>query len=301
MTSSRNHALFRKFWYPAGRQAKVHARLHQVQRDEAEFEVQQTASSSASVIINKEVIVIKSIVPMDLETHSTELVERGFTLVSGIGDNDAAVALVENFGVIIPQYGGAFRHEVKAVAGFENLQYSKSVNTILAHTEAPGWNPPPQYLALHCRVQARCGGGYTDLADGYAFLDSMAPEVRDIVEKRMLYWPGQDTAEVPGVHASIVGTDHDGRRVVRFSYNLLSTGSYEPSIGSLPDPAALPLGSLGVDLAMQAAVFFDRTKTSILLQENTVLIWDNQRMFHARSAYRDTRRHLTRYWMGENR
>jgi alpha-ketoglutarate-dependent taurine dioxygenase len=39
----------------------------------------------------------------------------------------------------------------------------------------------------------------------------------------------------------------------------------------------------------------------VLIPENHVLIWDNQRMVHARSAYTDKRRHLTRYWIAAQR
>jgi alpha-ketoglutarate-dependent taurine dioxygenase len=37
----------------------------------------------------------------------------------------------------------------------------------------------------------------------------------------------------------------------------------------------------------------------VLIPEGAILLWDNQRMLHARSAYRDLRRRLTRYWLAE--
>jgi alpha-ketoglutarate-dependent taurine dioxygenase len=35
----------------------------------------------------------------------------------------------------------------------------------------------------------------------------------------------------------------------------------------------------------------------VLIPEGSMLIWDNQRLMHARSEYQDPVRHLTRYWL----
>jgi Taurine catabolism dioxygenase TauD, TfdA family. len=104
-----------------------------------------------------------------------------------------------------------------------------------------------------------------------------------------------------GVHRPAVERIAGGREIVRFSYNLLTTGLYDPAVDADVDPDELPLGALGLDLAQRAEAFFRTHKVSVLIPEDSVLVWDNQRMLHARSAYTDARLHLTRYWIAENR
>lgn len=238
-----------------------------------------------------------------LDIHTWELAEHGYTVLDGIRTDEEAAAALYAFGELVPQYDGALRYQVKAAPGFEERRYSKSVNTILVHTEAPGWNPPPNYLALHCRVQATCGSGHTELADMRRFVDSLSDESRAALYEREIEWLGHNTGGVgtEGVRRPVVERTADGREVLRFSYNLLTTGQYDPPVDVSVDASELPLGGFGVHLAEQAEEFFRQEKVSVLIPEDSVLVWDNQRMVHARSAYRDAKRHLTRYWVAARR
>jgi hypothetical protein len=233
--------------------------------------------------------------------HAQELLDQGYTLIEGITSDEEAAEALRPFGELIPQYDGELRYQVKAAPGFEDRRYSKSTNTILVHTEAPGWSPPPQYLALHCRVQATCGSGHTELADARAFLSGLDEADTLAVRERQIDWVGHNTAGTgtEGVRSPVVESTADGREIIRFSYNLLTAGHYDPPVDAVPDPARLPLGRLGLELAERAAEFFREYKVSVLIPENAVLVWDNQRMLHARSEYRDARRHLTRYWLAQ--
>jgi Taurine catabolism dioxygenase TauD, TfdA family. len=117
-----------------------------------------------------------------VDVHTHELADQGYTVLDGIRTDQEAAYALRRFGGLVPQYDGALRYQVKAAPGFEGRRYSKSTNTIGVHTEAPGWDPPPRYLALHCRVQARCGSGHTELADAGAFVASL-----DGAARRALY------------------------------------------------------------------------------------------------------------------
>ncbi|MFI6685546.1 TauD/TfdA family dioxygenase [Streptomyces sp. NPDC050485] len=231
--------------------------------------------------------------------HHKDLVEQGYTLIDDIHTDEEAAEALRPYGELIPQYDGQLRYQVKAAPGFEHRRYSKSTNTILVHTEAPGWTPPPRYLALHCRVQATCGAGQTELADARAFLSSLDEVHAEAARKQDIEWVGHNTGGTGtgGVRAPVAEAGADEREIIRFSYNLLTAGHYDPPLDAAPDPATLPLGRLGLDLAEQAVEFFREHKTSVLIPENSILVWDNQRMLHARSEYRDVRRHLTRYWL----
>ena len=116
-------------------------------------------------------------------------------------------------------------------------------------------------------------------------------------------WLGSNTSGVggEGVRRPIVERGADGREIIRFSYNLLTAGHYDPPVDAQVNAEDLPLGKAGIRLAEEAADFFRNEKVSILIPEDSILIWDNQRMLHARSEYRDARRHLTRYWLDEPR
>lgn len=53
-------------------------------------------------------------------------------------------------------------------------------------------------------------------------------------------------------------------------------------------------------IAELGETFFNNNLISILIPEKSILIWDNQRLMHARVRYTDTSRHLTRYWLSDS-
>lgn len=238
---------------------------------------------------------------IELVAVRDQLNRDGYVVIPNLGTLDRAVAVLHPFGEFMPQYDGQLTHAVKAIAGFENVQYSKSQNTIRVHTEAPGWDPPPHYLALFCHAQATCGGGHTDLMDGTNCLSQLPSDLVAWLRKTPIAFPGRKPAdprqERPVIRKPLVETRADGPDLLRFSYNLLTFGDYDPPVSANIDPQTLPLGELGRELAAHVAECFARDKEAILIPEGGLLIWDNQRMFHARSAYRDPRRHLTRFWL----
>ncbi|WP_440074112.1 TauD/TfdA family dioxygenase [Streptosporangium sp. OZ121] len=229
----------------------------------------------------------------DIDHHDHHrLREQGHVLLSGPFGTAAAVAMLRRIGRLVPQHGGGLAHRVVATSGFERRRYSKSTNAIGVHTEAPGWDPPPRYLALYCHTQAGCGGGHTDLVDGRAFLATLPPET---VEKMR----SQDVAFPAGrggfLRRPLLVSADDGEDILRFSYNLLTYGDTEPCLGAEPSLE----GSFGGGLAVLAEEFRVRHRTRVLIPEGGLLVWDNWRMLHARLAYRDARRRLTRYWLAK--
>lgn len=86
-------------------------------------------------------------------------------------------------------------------------------------------------------------------------------------------------------------------RILRFSYNLLTCGEYDPIVNKAVDDDRLPLGVAGVSLAHNITRLFDEKRTSILIPDDGLLIWNNQRMLHSRAEYSDKKRHLIRYWI----
>ncbi|BBB01899.1 hypothetical protein RVR_9528 [Actinacidiphila reveromycinica] len=221
-----------------------------------------------------------------------------------MGSREDAEGLLGRLGRILPQYDGRTSHEIEATPGFEGLLHSKSSREIYVHTEAPGWDPVPQYLALYCHAQARCGGGHTTICDGRKFLADLGDRERALMFDVELEFPGaygkqgKDGEAEWTVRTPMVSRDASGSEVIRFSYTHLTFGDYTPDLGREVSVDRLPLGREGIDLAAHGTRFFTDNHLPVLIPDHALLIWDNRRMFHGRSAYTDRRRHLTRFFVG---
>ncbi|TKC87765.1 branched-chain amino acid aminotransferase [Trinickia terrae] len=235
-----------------------------------------------------------------LDAARDELHRQGWTVLLPQALEPGVRATLAQFGAIVPQYNGQDTWEVKAKPGFEKVPYSQSRNGIGPHTEVPVGAPPPRYLALHCHRQARCGQGHTRLADGVAFCSSLDPELQRFVRETPVTFaatlaPGatpRQTLTVP-----IMGSD-GGRPVFRFSYNQFLYGDVNPSEAALDDASARPDANAPlVRLATLAAAYFESHAVPVLIPDGHLLIWDNHRLIHSRSAFSDPERHLTRYWL----
>ena len=228
-----------------------------------------------------------------------ELLDRGWTILPPYLLHDGARPALAYFGCIVPQFNGQETFEVTLKPGFDKLPFSQSKNSIGPHTEAPVYNPPPKYLALHCHRQAQCGGGQTLLADGFAFYQSLSPDLKQWADQNAIEF---SATALPGsserrVHQAKMLEEKDGVKLFRFSYNQFRFGDVNPSENDLTSAAKqsadTPLGRI----AQLGESFFYENVIQVLIPESSMLIWDNQWLMHARGQYKDTVRHLTRYWL----
>lgn len=226
--------------------------------------------------------------------NAEELRALGWTLIEEVGDAGRCEALLAELGPLRAQYGGSLRHGVRFEPGFDELQYSKSSNGITPHTEAPGEDPPPRYLALHCHRQARCGGGHTVLADGYGFLDSLPPDLLREASQRLIRFDLAGDSEASA--APLWTTDRQGARLLRFSYNVMRDGRFEGPARDHDDLEGVE--PFFAELCRRGVEFSRRHGRAVLVPERGLLVFDNWRMLHSRGSYRDRARHLTRYWVG---
>ena len=224
--------------------------------------------------------------------------ENGWAIVDDVPEAEAAEAALAELGGLLEQYKGTIRHEVKARPGFDDLQYSQSRNGITPHTEAPGLPEPPRYLALHCHRQARCGGGQTLLADGYAFVDSLDAELAAEVRSRPIRFDliaNSGAGEREAIAAPIYTEGEPP--VLRYSYNVLR----DNSLDAPTHDDALDLNGIdpfNAKLCRRGVTFMRGAGFGALPGDGSLLIFDNWRMLHARDSYQDPARHLTRYWVG---
>ena len=226
------------------------------------------------------------------------LATHGWVIVPGVGSREDAEALLGELGELLEQYDGVVRHEVKAQPGFDHLQYTYSRNGITPHTEAPGMAKPPRYLALHCHRQARCGGGQTLLADGYAFVDSLGGQLAAEARERPVRFDlvpgaGPDAIAAPIYTKATNGTPP----VVRYSYSVLRDNSLAaPTHEDELDLAGLE--PFKAELCRRGVEFVRDRGARALAPDGGVMVFDNWRVVHARAGYKDPERHLTRYWVG---
>ena len=180
--------------------------------------------------------------------------------------------------------------------GFDELQYSQSANAITPHTEAPGLDPPPRYLALHCHRQARCGGGHTVLADGHRFLRSLPEEIRAEAAERPIRFDLAAADGLPAAPAPVWSERPGGEGILRYSYNVMRDGRLEGPARGHDDLDGLD--PFNRELCRRGVTFCRAHGVPVLAGDGEVLVFDNWRVLHSRSAFRDRRRHLTRYWVG---
>lgn len=229
--------------------------------------------------------------------NKEELKEKGWTLLSDVKNEPLAV--LKCFGTPILQFNGKITFEVTQKAGFEKLPYSQSQNAIGAHTEAPVYNPPPKYLVLYCHTQAKCGGGQTLLADGFAFLNSLPEKLRHYAETEKIVFSANSNPDSPGqkqTFAASIYTKTLPGAIFRFSYNLFHYGDVNPTEKEI-ETLKLNYQEELKEIAQLGETFFTENVIPILIPEGYFLIWDNHRLMHARGNYKDPNRHLTRYWL----
>ena len=83
--------------------------------------------------------------------------------------------------------------------------------------------------------------------------------------------------------------------LLRFSYNLLRHGLYDPETAQISD--AGPAQTARETLADMLLVAFQHCREAIDIPAGALLVVDNRRMVHGRTAYSDHRRELIRYWV----
>jgi hypothetical protein len=239
------------------------------------------------------------LVSRDFEQFSNQLASRGWSVLPNESiDADPAVTL-RRLGKIVPQYNGCETFEVTYRPGYDQAPYSQSMNALGAHTEAPGFTPPPKYLALYCHRQARCGKGQTLIADGVHFYDK-------VLSKELREWSSANEVEfvataAPGEGArktfrAPIRVSYEGEPLLRFSYNLFRYGNVNPDATDVRVVETQPADPLG-KIAEEGEAFFADNLIPVLIPDGCMLVWNNHRLIHGRGNYSDQARHLTRYWL----
>ncbi len=79
------------------------------------------------------------------------------------------------------------------------------------------------------------------------------------------------------------------------SYNLLTSGEYDPKRSSQGPMERLPCGQFGFDPAHQVHEYFREAAHRTSIPGNALPVWDNRRLAPARTPCTDGRRQLSRH------
>ena len=229
----------------------------------------------------------KTNIPLLTDECARRLAEDGFALILEWPSEFDHAQFLSRFGRFVPQYDGNLVWAVRPDPRFDNFYHSCNTHELFPHTECyefPGL--PPHYLALWCVTPAGCGGGQTQLADSRPFFAALTEE-----ECRRLAEPRYRFVSASGIRDTGLGSEavhpiydifHD-RTLFRFSRNCIDTGG---------DPEADALLDRFVN-------YFHAGRIDIDIPRGGLLIWDNWRMAHARTAFHDRSRHLNRVWIAD--
>lgn len=213
-----------------------------------------------------------------LERH---LAEHGYAYLRLVPEGFDHVALLEGFGDLMPQYDGKTVWDLKPEPGMDDVYHSRNTRALLPHTEAYEYTGlPPRYIALWC-LQPADVGGETTLADGARLLAGFDAADRAAMRTRRYRWFSSEglarrNIRLESVHPIL--QEHAGAQLLRYSAN---------NVVSVED-GLLPRY---IESGLR---FFEREHVAIRIERNALLLWDNWRMLHSRTAFRDRGRHLKR-------
>jgi alpha-ketoglutarate-dependent taurine dioxygenase len=219
--------------------------------------------------------------------HKEVLRRQGYINFVDLPEGFDHLNFVQRFGTLIPQYDGELVWSIKAQERFADVYHSLNNKPLKPHTECYEYTGvPPKYLALWCIKASEDGRGQTTLADGYEFIASLsADEVERLTSHvcRFHSTPGLQESSLGRVayHPIYDTSVNPQEPILRYSFACLDDGG-DPFIAQI---------------RQRMADFFDQQCSSIVYKRNSLLIWDNWRMLHARTGFTDQSRHLKRVWL----
>lgn len=189
----------------------------------------------------------------------------GFVVVAAVGHLAAAQTLVSSMGDLLRQDNGRFTQKVTKGA---------------IRTDASGADVDAAYVATFSN-----GGGAVDMLDVRVLVAFLDDDELVTATDTAVHFPGPDG----GVHSPVLGVDGQGDTVVRFDSDVLAASG---------DDAVRRLGR-------RIDEVFRELRTTVVIPDGALLIWDNQRLVHAHMNNRDNNfdrsRRLTRFWSTDGR
>jgi len=213
-----------------------------------------------------------------------ELDRVGYVVLEGIKP-DKLPALLERFGSNLP-YEGEWKYDVRVSAEVATMYTARSFGALHPHLDKYEWAAPPDLVALYGR-QADSGGlGRTHLCNMTPFLDGLDDRDRHRLSDVPMTFLADEGLRAVGIDhqhtAPSLDLSDPAEPIFRYSYFY---GDFPPD-----DPGFPALWD-------RVREWFDEHKQSILLTEDTLLIWRNKVILHGRESFTDVDRHLWRVYL----
>ena len=202
---------------------------------------------------------------------------HGISIVDGLPDDTAAgTRLAEQVGFLRrTNFGTIFTVESKPDPN--NSAYTS--DALPLHTDLPNQEVPPGFQFLHCIANA-AEGGDSLFADGFAIaaaLKEEAPEAFQLLCEVELPFRFHDQTDDIRSRYPVIVTDRRGEVTeLRFNAHIVDTID-------LPGDQVVPF--YRAYRWLMALVRSDRFKLAYRLQAGEMVVFDNRRILHGRSAF----------------
>ncbi|MEK7620639.1 MAG: TauD/TfdA family dioxygenase [Patescibacteria group bacterium] len=217
------------------------------------------------------------------------LTATGILFIPNVAESFDYHGFARLFGPIVPQYGGAMEWVVAPDPKFDDHYHSLNTRPLNPHTEfyeAEGI--PPRYLMLWCVTPCEEGAGLTTLCDGYAFVQSLSDAEAAYLAQHECEFVSSSGVQVSGLGLTarhpVVERRAGEPMIVRVSFNCMQ---YQQD-------------SVMVSLMDRFRAFFEAHHQSTGWSQGAILLWDNWRILHSRTAFTDRRRELCRLFLGQH-
>jgi alpha-ketoglutarate-dependent taurine dioxygenase len=223
---------------------------------------------------------------------------HSFGDLSDVEQANAAWALLTALGEPMPQNDAgelwvAVRDEGQRMAA--GGRYHKSNEGGELHSDGPQYEAPPRFVGLLCLRTAR-DGGVSKVVSGHALHNALRSEASDLLPTLYQSFEFHKKPTPETTRAPILSWNADGARLrVRYLGEYVRSG-HQVAKRPLRDGERAALDALDALLADEA-----RFVVELRLEPGDLLLVDNDRILHGRSAFRDAPerpgREMARIWI----
>lgn len=203
--------------------------------------------------------------------------KTGLALVTGLSDDvEAGFAAAERIGFLRQtNFGKTF--EVISKPDPNNLAYT--AHALPLHTDLPNQEMPPGFQFLHCIANDAEGGGSV-FCDGFAIAEDLrttAPESFELLANTLIPFRFHDRDVDIRKHDTVIRTGQNGA-VEEIRYNAHLADVFDM-------PAEVSTAYYRAYRAFMGAVRSDAYCISLKLGAGEMVVFDNRRVLHGRSAF----------------
>jgi alpha-ketoglutarate-dependent taurine dioxygenase len=216
------------------------------------------------------------------EVEKEALFNDGVILLSNVNRNDVE-KISKILGSLIVQYDGSVMWDITADDLQHTTYYSKRMDAIPPHTDGHDLLIPPKYLALYCCHPDVNNTGVTEVCDAHKFMLSIKPSEKGFLSRHSYEFESKSLAQT-GRKGVVEPIYNEANNVFRYSENYLKRQATDDV--NLNNIIGLISG------------YNKKNARKLLLKSRELAIVNNHRMWHSRTAFTDSNRHLIRVWIG---